>query len=299
MKPLVILSYLSVYLIWGSTYFFIKMSVETIPPVHALWMRYLLGAAFFLVLAALTGRLKARFEPVKIFHSAWLGILLLVGGTGLVTLAETRVESYLAALIIASTPLSVTLFDWVLVKKKISLVTLFGIVAGFSGVLFLLHDGNGFAFSLNPYLLLILLALILWSLGTSIGHKVKGVDDLFVNSAVQMGSAGLLLLVGGIVFYGPDWNSFSGFSIQSLLAVAYLGTFGSAAFVSYNYLIRNEPAIRVVTYAFVNPVIALGLGILIGGETPVRFLLPGILLVLLGLFVMFYGESAFKKLVSR
>ena len=288
---LIILAYLAVYIIWGSTYFFIKLSIQTIPPFYSLGFRFFLGGSLFFILSMILRNSREKVAFKQILTSAGLGVLLLIGGTGFVTSAETKVNSYLAALIIASTPMTVAFFDFIFFRKRPSFFVIAGIISGIGGVGFLLYTGHPIQTVFTPEVLMIVLALILWSLGTSLGHKLKTVQDTFLNSAVQMLAAGVCALGYAVLTNHSLAAIAPHFSALSILSVIYLAIFGSLGFVSYNYLVKHEPAIRVVTYAFINPVIALLLGFVVIGEKAVPLLGPGLSMIFLGLFLMFYGEQ--------
>jgi drug/metabolite transporter (DMT)-like permease len=257
-----------------------------------------MGGLFFFLIILLTGRLKNLPTFKEVLTSIFLGSLLLLGGTGLVTVAEKKVDSYITALIISTTPVAVAFFDRIFLKKRLSLVSITGIIVGIAGVGLLLYDGNSVTGSLSIEILLVIIALSSWSLATSLGHILKTPTDLFVNSCIQMLSVGTITFIS-LFFIKPTlFEAFPMFTIESLYSVAFLSIIGSLAFLSYTFLIHNEPAIRVVSYALVNPMIAVLLGITIGKEAPVPFLLPGVILILTGLFQMLYGDLLYKKFRS-
>jgi drug/metabolite transporter (DMT)-like permease len=296
---LIILNYLLVYVIWGSTYFFIKIAVATIPPFHVIGLRFFCGGLFFVLIALIWGRFKSLPSIKEILTSVLLGCLLLLGGTGLVTIAEKKVDSYLAALIISTTPVAVAFFDRILLKKRLSFISITGIAIGISGVGLLLYNGNSLTKSFSLEVILIIIALTSWSFATSLGHIMKTPSDSIVNSGIQMLSVGTISMLI-LLFTKPSLPEiFPAFSLKSLYAVAMLSFIGSLGFLAYTFLIHNEPAIRVVSYAFVNPMIAVVLGLAIGKETPVPFLIPGIVLILAGLFQMLYGDIFFRKLIIK
>jgi drug/metabolite transporter (DMT)-like permease len=295
---LILLSYATVYLTWGGTYLFIRIAVRTIPPFYVVSLRYIGGGILFLAIALIGGRF-IRLPAVKeVAASLFLGTFLIIGGNGLVTIAERKVDSYLAALVLASTPIAVAFFDWVLIGKRISLIGSAGILLGIAGVCTLLYDGGPLAVSFTPEVLLLIGALLSWSFATSLGHRMKVFPDVFVNSGIQM------LVVGGVCLIALQFGRpltpglVSSFSAASIGGLLYLAVFGSAGFAAYNYLIKNEPAIRVVSYTFVNPMIALFLGLVLAGETATPFLVPGVIMVLAGLFAMLYGDAVFRKRTS-
>ncbi|MBN1602268.1 MAG: EamA family transporter [Chitinispirillaceae bacterium] len=293
--PLILFNYLVVYIVWGSTYFFIKIAVSSIPPFHVIALRFFAGGLFFSLIILLSGRLKQLPTIKEILTSAFLGAMLLLGGTGLVTIAEEKVESYMAALIISTTPVAVAFFDRILLKKKLSFLSITGIVIGISGVGMLLYNGHSVLQSFSLEIILVIIALTSWSFATSLGHVLKTPSDILVNSCIQMLSVGTICLLIILVTKPEIIDVFQTYSMKSLLAVAFLSVIGSLAFLSYTFLIHNEPAIRVVSYSFVNPLIAVLLGIVLGKEKPVPYLIPGIILILTGLFQMLYGDLLFKS----
>ncbi|MCG8571021.1 MAG: EamA family transporter [Spirochaetes bacterium] len=296
---LIYLSYLTVYIVWGSTYFFIKVAVTTIPPFYVVGFRFTIGGAFFLFLAYLTGRFKRLPNLKEVFSSIFLGTFLLIGGNGLVTIAEQKVDSYLAALIIASCPLIVAIFDWLIIKKRITLFGFLGIFIGISGVSLLLFDGTSFLNNLSTHVLLVLCGVGFWAFATSMGHRLKVYPDSFINGGIQMLFVGIVSLIGVTIYNQSITIHFAEFSPASIWGLLYLAIIGNAAFCAFNYLLQNEPANRVVSYAFVNPLIAVLLGLFLGQETAVPFLVPGTVGILVGLFFMLYADIWWKKLKDK
>lgn len=296
---LILISYLTIYIVWGSTYFFIKMAVETIPPIYVIGFRWLVGGVLILAFAFFTGRIKRCPNLSQIGTAALLGVLLLLLGNGLISIAERKVDSYLVALVLALSPITIAFFDWILFKKRLSVMNMAGIILGIVGVGLLLYDGKSLTSSFTPDLILVLGGLLSWSFATSLGHRLKVYPDNLTNSGIQM------LIVGGIcilgmIFGGPSLIKIAPeFSVSSLLGVCYLAIVGSLAFCAYTYLIANEPAIRIASYAFVNPLIATFLGLAIAKETPVPFLFYGFPLILIALFLMIYGEAIKKTIATK
>ncbi len=295
---LIILNYALVYLVWGGTYLAIRVAVETIPPFHVVGLRFLFGGILFWLVALIGKRVTRPPSPKEIGASMLLGTFLLIGGNGLVTVAEQKVDSYLAALVLASTPMAVAFYDRILIGKKIDLITLGGILTGVAGVCVLLYNGTSLSMSFSGDVMLLIAGFMSWSFATSLGHRIRVFPDVFVNSGIQMLFVGIVCLsipVSAPPFSPVHIASYSGNSIYGLL---YLAIFGSAAFVAYNYLIQHEPAIRVVSYALVNPVIALFLGLVLAGEKATPYLLPGVLMIFSGLLAMLYGNKILKKKAS-
>lgn len=287
---MIFLSYLAIYLVWGSNFFFIKMAAETIHPIGVVGLRFLIGGLGILLFAFLSGRVRRIPTSREIGTAVLIGIFLLVVGNGLTSMAVRKVDSYLIALLSAVTPLAVAFFDWIFLRKAISATGFGGIFLGIIGVGFLLYNGQSISGSFPPEILMALVGLFSWSLLTSLGHTIKVYPDSLVNSGIQMFSAGAICLVGLFFFEPAFFETLDSVSFRSSMGLSYLSVLGSLAFCAFIFLISREPAVRVATYAFVNPVIAILLGFLLGHETPVPFLSLGIPLILLGLLLMLYGE---------
>ena len=296
---LIALCYVTLYVVWGSTYFFIKMSVETIPPFYVVGLRFTGGSVLLLGLAALGKRFQARPTLRQILASLLLGTLLLIGGNGLITIAEQQVDSYITALIIAATPMVVAFFDLILWRKRISGLHAAGIATGIVGVALLLYDGHSLSASLSPAIGMVIGAVGCWGLATSLGHRLKATPDPLINSGIQMLFVGIVCLIATGFIYPPLPQILPGVSTPSALALLYLTIVGSLAFAAFTYLIAHEPALRVTSYSLVNPAIATLLGLLVGNETAVPLLAAGLPLVLIGVAVMLYGETALARWQGR
>lgn len=294
----IVLSYLVIYIVWGSTYFFIKMGVETMPPFYLVGLRFLFGGLGFLGISVITGQLRSIPSKQEMLSALFLGSFLLLLGNGFVSLAERSVDSYLAALFIASTPFCVAMFNGIIFKEKLPLFRLFGMFSGIAGVGVILYNGSNIMTSITSGVGLIFLGLLCWSLATSVGHKMKVHPDNLVNSGMQMLFAGILGTVFANIIYPPLPALIPGITARSWIGLAYLTVFGATAFYCYSYLIKNEPSIRIVSYSIVNPVIAVVLGILIGNEKPAPFLLLGFPLVLFGLVLMMYGGRIVPQVMA-
>jgi drug/metabolite transporter (DMT)-like permease len=138
-----------------------------------------------------------------------------------------------------------------------------------------------------------------WGLATSLGHRFPVSGDNTVNSGIQMLFVGIVSLVIGLAAGPSPAVLASSMSAASLIGVLYLGVFGSLAFSAYTYLVSVEPAERVVSYALVNPLIALVIGLGLAGESATPLLHLGVPLALVGLAFMLYGERFFAWLRSR
>jgi drug/metabolite transporter (DMT)-like permease len=255
-----------VYVLWGSTYLAIKYAVESLPPMLSA------GGRFGLAGLLLAGWLLVRRGPAafaatgrQLLAAAVIGVLLLAGGNGLVTVAEERgLPSGLAALLVAVIPL------WVVVLRAASGDrpagrTVLGVAIGFLGVAVLLLPGarpEGVA--LLPAAMVVFGAF-LWSLGSFGATKVPLPADPLLTTIAQMAGGAVALVLGGLVT--DEELRLGEVTGVSWLAWAYLVVFGSiVAFTAYSWLLGVAPVSQVSTYAYVNPVVAVLLGALIAGE---------------------------------
>ena len=292
---LVIFCYLAVYIIWGSTYLFIAYSVETIPAAWVMAVRFLLSGIVFTLLPVVLGKIK-KFPSIKeILSSVFLGIFLILLSNGVITWAEKTVDSYLAALIVSTAPLTVALFNRVIHKTKLSFVQIIGILTGFAGVTLLLYNGKGISGSLSAGVILVIFAAFCWGFGTSFATKLTFHENVFMMSGIEMIFGGFVALIVALFTEGNPVPVFMNASPISLLSVLYLTIVGGSGVAAYSYLLRNEPSQRITTHALVNPVIATILGLLIRKETKNPYLFIGLPLILTGLFVMLYLPSRKKK----
>ena len=263
------LAFGTIYLFWGSTYFAIRIAVETLPP-------FLLGGVRFLVAGGVMfAWLRWKGVPVpdkkQWLHAAIAGTLMLLGGNGLVVWAEQTVPSALAALLVALTPTWFALLEWARpAGKRPAIHTVAGIVVGFAGVATLVtgapSGGVNGARSFSGLAALVL-AGISWAAGSLWARYNAKPESPWMNAAVQMicGGAALLLLA---CFNGePAQFQYERVRPQSWLALAYLILFGSwIGFSAYVWLLKTTTPARLATYAYVNPVVAVLLGHLVLSE---------------------------------
>jgi len=294
-----LVAYLTVYFVWGSTYFFIKMALESFPPYPIVGLRFTIGGVLLMSMGLISSKGHPALSPPSVLSAMLMGTLLLLGANGLVTVAEQRVDSYIVALVMAVVPLAVAAFDRFLFHKNITWMRLAGIGIGFFGVVFLLYDGHSLQGSLQPQTLMVIGAMLLWSVGTSLAHRLPLPADSRINSGIQMLFAGLISLAIALLSGHKPSEIFAGASIRSLAGLSYLAIVGSLAIAAYAYLLVNEPSTRIVSYALVNPGIAVALGLVLGNETAAPYLLIGLPLILIGLTVMLYGETLLRRLRGR
>lgn len=248
----------TVYLVWGSTYVAIKLSVRTLPALLSAGSRFLLAGGLLALILLLTGR-SIRVTRRELAASALLGLSLLALGVGMVTLAETRIDSSIAAMIAGSVPLQVILLR-TLARERVALATRLSVLVGLAGLALIVIPGGGGAASAVG-LAIALGATISWSLGSFFARRLPLPRDGFVATTWQMLCAGVFLLVLGVITGEPWTMDAAGFSLESVAAWLYLGVFGSLlGFTAYAWLLRNAPISQVVTHQYVNPLVAIMLG---------------------------------------
>jgi len=277
----VILALGSLYFIWGSTYLAIRFAIAGFPPLLMAGLRFLMGGTLLFIF------LKIRGEPTPT-RAQWIGAglvgtLLLAGGNGGVSFAEQWVSSGLAATWVATTPVWAALFSG-LWGRWPSKVEWLGLALGFTGVVILNFEGDLRA---NPVGAIILtLATGCWAFG-SIWSKHLSLPKGPMSSAAQMLSAAALLLPLGLISGERITNVPD---TKSILALLYLVVFGSLiAYSTYVFLLRTVRPALATSYAYVNPVVAVLLGVLLGGEKigvvgviAMFIILGGVVLVTLG-----------------
>ncbi|HET6487093.1 MAG TPA: EamA family transporter [Spirochaetia bacterium] len=288
--------YATIYVVWGSTYYFIRSSVATIPPGWVLAIRWTIGGCILLGYSAARGKLRVRLSFREVLASIALGVLLLLLGNGGITLAERTIDSYIGALLASSTPILVAVFDGLLLRKRMTVARVLGVIFGCVGVAVFLYNGHSVGSTLSPSLLIGLLGAVAWALATSLGHRFPVSGDNTVNSGIQMLFVGGITLAGSLLLGPPVREVTQAISAASLVGVLYLAVIGSLAFSAFTYLVAREPAERLVSYALVNPLIALVIGLGLAGETATPYLGIGVPLVLVGLAFMVYGERFFARI---
>jgi drug/metabolite transporter (DMT)-like permease len=254
----IVLALFSLYIIWGSTYLGMRFALEGFPPFIMAAVRFLIAGSLLYAFLRIRGTpAPNRYQWAG---SALVGALLLGGGNGGVAFAEQWVASGLAAVGIAAVPLWTALFIGLMGRWPTRLEWL-GLGLGFLGVLLLNLEQGFWVAPLGA--IAMLLAPVCWALGTALSTRFKLPSGL-MSSAAQMIAGGLILLIISQVL-GEKMTHFP--SAGSLWAMGFLIVFGSlVAFCSYGYLLRRVRPALATSYAYVNPMVAVGLGVWLAGE---------------------------------
>ena len=295
----IIAAFAAIYIIWGTTYLGIRIAIETIPPFTMVGTRFIIAGVITFIF------LRARGVPMpKRIHwrsAAIIGAFLMVGGNGLVTWSEQEVPSGIAALAVATMPIWMALFGWLVFKTaSINKRIVFGLLLGIIGIGLLLGPGQilGTSTFRLTSLLVLMMAPILWSFGSLYSREAKLPDNIFMSTSMEMLIGGLLLM--GIAFLTGEVNQLNigEISARSLLAMLYLTLFGSiVALTAYVWLLKRVLPARVVTYTYVNPVIAVFLGWLVFRE-PVTVLTLAAVVVIISAVILI-TTSGRKRLVNK
>ncbi len=264
----VLLAFLAVYVVWGSTYLAMRIGIESFPPLLLAGTRHLItGLLFYPFL-----RWKTGIRPTLAHWTtaAITGFLLLCVGNGGVCWAELTVPSGVAALLVAMVTLWMVLVDWLRPGgHRPSARVFFGIVLGFAGLALLVGPSHlGSSGRVDPLGAGILaLASFAWACGSIYSKHGPLPGSAMLSMSMQCLAGGIALWIGGFLTGEVHNFHLASITMRSWLAVAYLIAFGSGiGFTAYIYILKNSTAARVATYAFVNPVVALLLGWLFAAE---------------------------------
>jgi drug/metabolite transporter (DMT)-like permease len=275
----------TVYLIWGSTYLGIELAGETIPPLFAVGTRFVAAG---LLMAGITvwrrGPRAFRVTRAQLGTALLVGALL-PGANAVLFVAERRVPTGVASLIIGSVPL------WLVLMRTGSgdrppPAALGAVLLGFAGLALLVRPGGH-----TPLwsLLLVVGSSLMWAVGSFLSSRLPLPEDAFASTSLEMLAGGAILLPIGALATHPH---FAAISARSAFGWVYLVTFGSiVGYTAYVWLLDNAPLGTVATYAYVNPIVAIGLGALVLHEQPTWTVAAGAVLVLACVAVVVRHES--------
>ena len=282
----------TVYIVWGSTYLFIRLMVRTIPPLLGAGVRFVVAGALVCGFVALRRGFGAlRFTRRQLVSATVIGVLMPAGGNGIVTLAEKQVPSGMAALLIASVPLWVAIYR-IIDGQRVRRGTIAGLVLGFSGVALLLLPGGRPSGAHLAGILLVLLAASSWAGGTFLSPRVSLPADPFANTGVEMLIGGVVLCVAGLAAGEAGQFDVSTFSAESIGGLLYLIFVGSIpAYFAFVWVLNHAPVSKVATYAYVNPVIAVLLGWLVLSEDVTATVLIGTAVIVASVAMIVRNES--------
>lgn len=288
-----VFAYLAVCFFWGSTYIAIRIGVKDLPPMLFASIRFIIAGSIMFVFT----KIKRFSFPDNFKETAKLslvGLILIIGGNGLLVIAEQWIHSGIASLIVATIPLNMTIIEiFILKQKKIGLMGIIGLILGFGGVIFLSISG-GISSNINiKGVILLLLASLSWSIGSIYSKTIKTKCSMAANISIQMLAGGLGLLIIGLI--SGEASQFK-LTLDSSISLLYLIFFGSIiGYSCYIYVLSKWSASKVGTYAYINPIVAVILGAVILHEPITYNIIISLVIIILG--VILVHQSKMKKIL--
>lgn len=272
----------TVYIIWGSTYLAIAVAVETLHPMFAVSTRFILaGTIMALVVRWRGGSMRVSWRALG---SCVIVGILLPGANALLFYAEKDVPTGLASLLIASVPLWVVLLR-LIGRERLGGRALAGVGVGFVGVAVLARPSGG---ATSTGIALCVLSAVMWAVGSVLSRRLPMPADPFTATSYEMLAGGFIILPFGIATMGTFAPS-----TASILGWIYLVTIGSVVgYTAYTWLLAHAPLGTVSTYAYVNPVVAIALGVAFRGEHLTTQILIGAAVVVAAVAVVVRQEPA-------
>lgn len=300
-RSAVIAAFAAVYVIWGSTYLTIKLAIDSIPPFLMAGSRFVLAGLMLYGFSRWRGAPKPDLREWR--RAAIVGFALLLVGNGGVTFGELYVPSGLTALLIALVPVFMALMGWFSgMTARPSAMVWGGLAFGLAGVGLLIQPDP--STTPHPRFMLgagiVLLAALVWSGGSLYSKAAPSRTTPFAGAGMQMICGGAMqLAMGGLLGEGRGFQ-LSQVTMPSFLCWLYLIFIGSlVGFTAYIWLLRHCAPAQVATYAYVNPVVAVFLGTMFGGEKITPSMLTGGALILAAVVVVLTQEARAAASPSR
>jgi drug/metabolite transporter (DMT)-like permease len=286
-KGLAYIAFVTVCIVWGTTYLGIHVALETVPVLLVAGLRWMFAGVVMSALMLATGR--GLPKPRLWGPLALLGFLMNIVGNGFVVYAQQFVASGLTAVLIATTPFWSALIERLLPNgERFSKRSLSGLALGFSGIVVLvwpeLTNGGAGGRQFVIGVIAIQLACVGWVVGTSYARRHELGDNPFRSTALQMVFSGIMLLIAATAH--GDWAQLS-FTPRTIAAMLYLSIAGSLiAYSAYIYAIQHLPLQLVSLYAYINPMIAVALGTLLLSEPLSARIIVAAILVFAGTWIV-------------
>ncbi len=280
----VVAAYLVVCIVWGSTYLGIRIGVSEFPPELFSGIRNLVAGSVMLLYARIKG-LEFPKSRTDIRRLATVGVLLLCGSMGLVSWAEQWVHSGVVSLILAASPLVMALMEIILYRENILGISGWaGLLTGFVGVGILVTSASATGSIDALGSMLVVMATLFWSAGSVYSRRFKAAGSIATHIGIQMLAGGIGMTTAGLLLGEAARVRFTP---KGMAAMAYLIVFGSIlAYSCYIYVLRNWPAARAATYAYINPLVAVTLGFLILGEPVTHYTVISMAVILGGVITV-------------
>lgn len=257
---LLIVSFFSIYVFWGSTYLLNKILVSELSPLMLSGIRFTVAGALIFIIAAFMG-ISLKVSKKQFINSLIAAFFFLAYGNGIMVWALQFVDSGFAALEASTQPIVILVMMRLYYGTKIKWKSIVGVALGIIGM-YLLVSQEAITTEEGSLLgmIMIFTCIISWSVGSLFVAKAELPPNFFIATGYQMFFGGIMLLISSLVF-GEQWSSPADWSLLIILCIVGLILFGSiAAFTSFNYLLKKVSTEKVATSAYVNPVIAVFLG---------------------------------------
>ena len=259
-KALIIISFIAIYVIWGSTYLFNKIAVTELSPFFLASIRFLIAGFLILIIAKVLKK-SLVISKKQLLNTLISGFLFLVYGNGVFVWALKYVDSGFASLLASTQPLFVLLLLRLIDQKQMQKKSIIGVLLGVLGM-YLLVSQSEIVVSKESLLGIFMMftCVLSWSYGSVFVSKADLPKNFFVSTGYQMITAGIVLIIASLGF-NEAWLAPTSWSFKVQGSMLFLITFGSIlAFTSFNYLLKSVSPEKVSTSAYVNPIIAMFLG---------------------------------------
>ncbi|MCS7052589.1 MAG: EamA family transporter [Ignavibacterium sp.] len=291
----IVIIYLILCFVWGSTWLAIKMSLESFPPFLSAGIRFVIASFTIYFLMNIRGtELQTDKEALKLYFM--LGFFSFVIPFGLVYWAEQFVDSGLASVLFAVYPFFVAIFSYFLIpNEEIGIVRIVGMILGFSGIVVIFHDS--FSLTISDYILgmfaIVLSAIMQAFMAVTIKKRGKYLNPLTMN-LIPMLIAGFIMMLIGLFYEG--WDKVR-LTEKGIIAVIYLAVIGSVVtFTSFYWLLKKVSVIIMSFIAFITPIVAIFLGWILYDETLSEKHTLGTALVLIGVFIANLPQNSIEKI---
>lgn len=291
-----ILAIITVAIVWGTTYLGIRVAVETIPPWFVTGIRQSIAA--LLLLGFLVYKKQLKWIGLKNLKTQIiLSTLMIIIANGMTTIAEKHINSSLASVLTATSPIIVFLGSVLIGLEQFKLKSVLGLILGFSGVLLIFSDG--LQELLNPDyrlgLIVLFIGILGWASGTLFTKKITiPSDNILLNLFYQFAFAGIVQLIFAFAF--TKNYDFENWSAESFAYVVYLGVFGSViTYYAFLYALKRVNPSQISMLNYVNTIIAIFLGWLILDEKITTKFIFAAILIISGVFIMNLKKEMFKR----
>jgi drug/metabolite transporter (DMT)-like permease len=287
-----VLNLILVYIIWGSTYLGVKICLESLSPLFLTFLRFIIAGSILMAFSLFSGQKTPSREEIK--GSIYLGVLFSGIGTGTIAYAIKYIPSGIVALLVALLPLWAAIIDFLFFSRKIpNGIALAGLILGIIGISFLINPFEDLSESSIPFfpLMLVFVGCISWAFAALMSPKIKQAPPL-QTTAIQMLSGGLFALLISLITESHQLESLISIKSNAIFAIAYLVLIGSLiGYSAFLWLVNHAPPILASTYAYVNPVVAIFLGWMLGGEKLTSQTLWSSAIILIGVVLMTLSEK--------